>query len=455
MELVQRTFTYTHFQNVNVNLSADTINYVLNIKQQSGFTSYDEATINYNDITNALYNKFPPNQFTTSPGDSLSAYTIVTCVEPHQIMIGEYILLKPLFGDDNLLGLNLVNDVGDRLGANPDFNVLIYKPYTATTIGLVITQINEVLSFFKGFNIQPTYDSINTYFPFVETYFNSPDVKSVSSVGVGDFIRVTPRRLFNELGFEVTNESGGTENTVINLPIYLTQTLENIGLYELPYSSVTDTKSCDVLSMPDSYYKKYNITTMPDIISGPSNTFTYILIDGITANTYSDFYEPFATFVSGTTSEKSLKVRKYAGDGIRYGYQLPSLIPNTFKYTLQRNTTINVNDGYIEYSSTSPLSASTRSQFRYNSWGRSPQNAITGNDTRMFVSMVHDELNDQLILEPKIKNDVFIDRGVFSPFERVYKLGYMRSLEDITSFERGEFNVVEGTPIERQYLTNG
>jgi hypothetical protein len=267
-------------------------------------------------------------------------------------------------------------------------------------------------------------------------------------------MKTTPRRLFNEVGFDITNSSGGTDNAFINLPIYLSETIQNVGLYELPYSSSTDNKDCVVLSMPDSYYKKYNINSNPTIISELPNNFSYVLIDGITANTYSDFYEISPTTIIGTTSEKSFKVKKYSSDGIRYGYQLSST-PNTFTYTLQRNKVVNVNDGYIEYTSNRPLNTSNISSFKYNSWGRSPQNNNTGNDTRMFVSMVHNEFNDQLILEPKIKNDVFIDRGVFSPFERVYKFGYMKSLEDIISFERGEFNVVEGTPLDRSYLING
>lgn len=454
MELIQRTFSYTHFQNVSIDLSNDNSNYVLSLKSLSGFTSYDDTAFDYDGITSALYNQFPPNQFSTAPGGSLSAYTVVTCVEPHSITIGEYILLKPLFGDNNLYGLNVVNDVGDVLGATPDHNVWIHKPYSGQTTGLAVVQINEVLAFFKGFNIQPTYETINVYFPQIESYLDSPDVKSFINVGVGEFIRTTPRRLFNELGFIVTNFSGGTDDVYINLPIYLTQTMQNIGLYELPYSASTDNREINISPMPQSYYNEYSITNQPTLISGLSNNFSYILTDGITANTYSDFYETSSSTLSGMTSDKSIKVRKYATDGIRYGYQLPST-PNSFKFTLSRNTVPNVNDGYIEFTTNSPLSAATRSSFKYDSWGRSPQNDIVGDVIRPFVSMVHDEFNNQLVLEPKIKNDVFIDRGVFSPFERVYKFGYMRSLEDITSFERGEFNVVVGVPLERSYLING
>jgi hypothetical protein len=79
---------------------------------------------------------------------------------------------------------------------------------------------------------------------------------------------------------------------------------------------------------------------------------------------------------------------------------------------------------------------------------------MIGNTGRTFTSLVHDEFNDGLVLEAKIKNDVFIDRGVFSPFERVYKLGYLRTIDDIVSFERGEFNVVKDIPISTSYLNN-
>jgi hypothetical protein len=452
MELVSRIFSYTNFQYVSTDLSKDTSAYVLKLKTLSGFTSYDATNFDYNGITSALYSQFPPNQFTTSP-DGLSGYTIVNFIEPHDISIGEYILLKPLFGDDNLLGLNVVTDVGDILGGDADNNVWVSKPYTAYTGGLAITQINEVLAFFKGFNIQPTYESINTYLDYIDAYLGSPDVNSFLNVGVGEYIRNTPRRLFNEVGYILTNITGGTEDAQINLPIYLTQTMQNIGVYELPYSSATDDNNCMVLPMPESYYRRYSITERPVIISAPANNFTYILTDGITANTYSDFYELSPSQVSGYTSDKSIRVRKYVGDEIRNGYQLPSA-PGSLTYTLTRNTVAGVNDGYVEYTTNRPMSAATRSFFSVNSWGRSPQNDNVGNVVRPFVSMVHDEINDKLVLEPKIKNDVFIDRGVFSPFERVFKLGYMRSLEDITSFERGEFNVVKGTPLDRSYLLN-
>ena len=456
MELVQRTFTYTHFQNVSTNLGTDNVNYVLQLKSLSGFTSYDETSFDYNGITSALYNKFPPNQFSTSPGGSLSAYTLVTIVNPHTINIGEYILLKPLFGDSSLLGMNTVDDIGDELGANPDYNLWIHKPYIGPTTGLAVVQINEVLAFFKGFDIQPTYDSINTYWDYIDSYINnSPDVDSFVNIGVSDYISTTPRRLFNELGFIILNSTGGTDNTVINLPIYLTQTIQNIGLYDLPYSSATDTSDITVLPMPNNYYLEYGITSnQPVAFPTPPNSFTYILTDGITANTYSDFYESSASIITGYTSDKSIKVRKYATEGIRHGYQLPST-PNSYTFTLFRNTIPNVNDGYIEYTTNGTLSGATRSLMKIASWGRSPINNISGNDARPFVSMVHEEFNDGLVLEPKLKNEVFIDRGVFSPFEKVYKLGYIKSLEDMVSFERGEFNVVQGTPLERIYLTNG
>lgn len=453
MELIQHRFSYSDFGYVNNNLTGNSVNYILSIKNSSGFTSYDETTFDYNGITNALYNKFPPNQFSTSPGDTLSGYTIVNVVEPHNINIGGYVLLKPLFGDDNLLGLNYVDDIGDALGGNPDHNLWIHKPYTAHTSGLAVIQINEVLSFFKGFNIQPTYTSINTYFNLVESYLDSPDVNTFRNVGIGEYIRNTPRRLFNELGFEITY-TGGSNTAFINLPVYLTQTIQNIGLYDLPYSSTTDNNTIDINSVPNSYYRKYNILREPSIVVESNNNFTYIFADGITANTYSDFFEVTSSTISGVTSDKSLKVSRYGIDGIRYGYQLPS-DSSIFRYTLTRNTTPNINDGYIEYTTIRPLSASTTSTFKYNTWGRSPQNNNVGNINRTFVNLVHDEFNDQLILEPKIKNSVFIDRGIFSPFERVYKLGDLKSIEDITSFERGEFNVVSGLPLERIYLTNG
>ena len=454
MELVSRIFTYTHFQYSSIDLSQSSATYLMRLKAQSGFTSYDETTFNYDEITNTLYNQFPPNQFNTST-DNLSAYTIVTLVEPHSINVGEYILLKPLFGDDNLLGLNLVTNVGGALGGNPDHNVWLSKPYSASTMGLAITQINQVLAFFKGFNIQPTYDSITACMPLVESYLGSPDVNSFRNVGVGEYVSLAPRRVFNELGFVVTNPTGGTEDAQINLPIYLTQTFQNIGLYELPYTSVTDTNYCYVSAMPEAYYRKFMRKSRPPVqLNEPPNSFTYILTDGVTANTYSDFYETTSNLISGFTSDKSIKVRKYVGDGIRRGYDLPSG-PTSLTYTLKRNAVSGINDGYVEYTTNTPLSASTTASFRFNSWGRSPQNNIVGNVTRPFISLVHDELNDKLVLEYKITNDVFIDRGVFSPFERVYKLGDMRSIEDIVSFERGEFNVVNGVSLENQYLING
>ena len=113
MELVQRSFSYTHFQYTNVNLSGDNVNYVVQSKSTYGFGSYNETTFDYNGITNALYSYFPPNQFSTSNEGILSAYTIVNLASAHTITLGEYILLKPLFGDPNLLGLNVITAVGD------------------------------------------------------------------------------------------------------------------------------------------------------------------------------------------------------------------------------------------------------------------------------------------------------------------------------------------------------
>lgn len=452
MELVSKIFSYSQFQCVtgDTNNSAD---YVLSFKNPTGYTDYNESTMNFTQITNALYNKFPPNQFSTSP-DATSAFTIVTMVEQHNINIGDYVLLKPFYGDNFIYGLNKVIDVGNEFGGNPSKTVWLKTPYTAHTAGLAITQINEVLSFFKGFNIQATYNSINQFFyPFIENYLDSPDVKSFKNVTIGDYVSTTPRRVFNDLGFMLIT-SGGTTGSSINVPIYLAQTLDNIGLYNLPFSSATDTTIPMVLPMPDIYYVKYGVNLPGDPISQPPNTFNYVLIDGITANTYSDFYETSPDHISGTTSEKSLKVRKYFGDGIRYGYYLGST-PTSYRYTLERNLVNGINDGYIEYTSSRPLSASTRSYFSYNTWGRSPNNGATPNTGQTFCALVQDSFNLGQILESKIKNDVFIDRGVFSPFERVYKLGILRSIDDIESFEKGDFNVIKDIPLSSMYLANG
>jgi hypothetical protein len=261
MEFVSRTFSYSQFQYASGNTATNSIDYILNLKRLSGFTSYNESLFNYSDIGGALYSQFTPNPFITSPNVT-SGFTIVTLSQPHTIAVGEYILLKPQTGDQTLLGLNKVIDVGNESGGNPDYNVWIRSSYTAHTTGIAITQINEVLSFFKGFNIQPTYNSINTYIDFIENYLESPDVKSFIDTGVNEFYTITPRRLFNDFGYTIYNFTGGTEDAQINLPIYLTQTIKNIGLYELPYSAITDTKSCDVLSIPDSYYLKYGVNKL-------------------------------------------------------------------------------------------------------------------------------------------------------------------------------------------------
>jgi hypothetical protein len=450
MEFLNKIFSYSHFQYTTGDTSSNSVEYILSF---TGYTGYDESTMNFTQITNALYSKFPPNQFTTSP-DATSGFTIITTVESHNVNIGDNILLKPFYGDVFLYGLNKVIDVGNEYGGNPSKTIWLNTPYTAYTAGLAINKISEVLSFFKGFDIQPTYDSINQFFyPFIENYLDSPDVDVYKNIDIGQYIDVTPRRVFNDLGYTLIT-SGGTTGSTINVPIYLTQTLDNIGLYSFPFSSSTDTTIPNVLPIPDIYYIKYGINYPGNPVMETPNTFPWILIDGITANTYSDFYETSPDQITGYTSEKSSKVRKYIGDGIRSGYYL-GVTPTTYRYTLERNVVNGINDGYIEYTSLRPLSASTRSYFNYSSWGRSPDNGIIPNTGQIFCALVHDSFNLGQILETKIKNDVFIDRGVFSPFERVYKLGFLRTIDDIESFEKGDFNVIKDIPLSSMYLANG
>lgn len=452
MEFLNKTLSYSQFQYLSADTATNSVSYVIGLKTLSGFTSYNEDLFNYTDIAAALYGKFTYNSFTTSP-NLTSGYTIVNLVEPHSIAVGEYILLNTQTGDSTLTGLNKVIDVGNANGANPDNNVWIKKGYSGLTTGVAIEQINEVLGFFKGFNIQPTYDSVNTYITFIENYLISPDVKSFINVGVNEFYSITPRRLFNDFGYKFYNSTGGTQDAQINIPILLTQTIKNIGLYELPYSAITDTKDCNVLEVPDFYYSKYGYTKTTVTYPSGTNSLPYIMIDGITANTYSDLYDIAPHQVSGTTTDQSLRVRKYSTDGIRSSY-LISATPTTFTYTLNKNAINGINAGYIEFTSTRPLISSTKSTFNFNSAGRSQYDYMVGNTGRTFTSLVHDEINDGLVLEIKIKNDVFIDKGVFSPFEKVYKLGYLRTIEDITSFERGEFNVVKDLLLSTNYIMN-
>jgi len=465
MDFIKRTISYNQFEYVDVNLSAETINYLIDdYYSYFGFEipRYDESTLNYVEIGNALLPYFTLNQFNTTSGITQD-YTIVTTTEPHGLTTDDRALLYPLFGQSDIISATTILYLGGSYGDNPTTKFILQHPYYIPTNGIFLTNFDQILAFFKGFNLQPTQNTITKYFDLLDKYLNSVDVADVDDIGIGEYYDNTPRGVFNELGFKVIT-SGGTSGATINIPIYLNQTIENLGVYNNVYSAITDNKDIiinDIRTIdPNIDVRNENIfiVTGTTIFSpNTPNTFQFRIWDGVTGNTINDFFDT-NTNITGITTNMSARVLKYFGDDIRYSYKLSETLFDV-THTINRNTVPGINDGWIEYRTLRPLRNSNISYLSFTSYGLSPENVnVDVNSSRVKqLAVIFDEFKEGMAETPKIINDLFIDKGVFSVFEKVEKFGDIRTLDDFESYENGVFNVSNDEPKVSKYIikTNG
>lgn len=464
MEIIKRTISFSQFEYADVNLSGDTITTFGSQIPLDQLLYYDESTLNYVELANTLYSRFPLIQFNTFSGLTQDFTTVVT-TERHELKVGDRVLLYPLFGQMDIISATTVTYLGDSFGSNPDYSFIMTHPFNISSNGLLLKNLDYILSFFKGFNLQPTTYNINYLFPYLERYLNdSPDLIDVDDTSIGEFYRNTPRNLFNDLGY-VLLTSGGTSGATFNIPIYLTQTIDNLGLYTNTYSGITDNKDIlvnDILLFDpnlDTRNQDLFIVTGTTIFSpNISNNFPFRIWDGITGNTINDFYD-IGVVITGMTTNMSKRVVKYVGDDVRYQYKLSDTLTD-ITYTINPNLIPGINNNsWVEYTTPRPVRDSNTSYLSYTSYGLSPNNVnIDFNTGRTKdLSIVFDEFKMGMVQEPKITNDLFIDKGVFSVFEKIERFSDMLTLDDLESYENGGFNLVNDQPKVNRYIikTNG
>ena len=467
MEVIRKRLSYYDFSWVTTSYTGDTLFELQQIVNNFGLSEWNEAAINYPSFVTGFLTAFPDNfiPFATSSGFSANVTVVTTAPDDHGLVPQERVAMYFTAGQTNATGVYTVTVLGNQLGGNPTDNFLLVTPFTTASQGYLCNLTDEALSFFKGFNVQPTAQAINVLQPYVERYFTSPDLKSLASTAIGEFFSFTPRRVFNELEFvfqapatysssTIPTQWGYLSGTtisitgtpVVNLTVFLTQSIENLGIYENFYTGDTDTRFVNILADGSPL--------APAV--GTTNNLPYYFNDGLNHWGYAytgvtDFYETLYSWITGTTEDKSFLISSYKdltadqkGDAIPK-YKL-ALSPDKLTYTLERNTVIGVNaDNKVEYTTSRPITQSSTSTFKVKSHGLHPLNGNVYTTTGLTAAsaVLYKDANEGLVQRPNYVKDVFIDRGVFSVFENQYKIPLIKTLEDLESFENGEFNVIK------------
>ena len=159
---------------------------------------------------------------------------------------------------------------------------------------------------------------------------------------------------------------------------------------------------------------------------------------GVTGTTLSPLI-PY--IVTGFSSSRLIELKKYVVtsnildqyfqstspliDGVN---PILSQVPNKFVYYL----------GGITYDETVDESGSTTT-FTFNGEGHQSANFIN-------KPIYKDPNKENIIQNPKIESDVFIDREEISAFDKNYKLEYIENLVDLETFAAGSyFNIINNT----------
>lgn len=144
--------------------------------------------------------------------------------------------------------------------------------------------------------------------------------------------------------------------------------------------------------------------------------------------------------VTGNCSSRINEIRKYTQTNKFSEKYLISINPNINGVDLQQSNPSHIVyyiDG-IQYTDIINSSGTTTS-FRFESLGY---------DSPDFFSsqVIKIPEKENLVNNPKIENDVFIERQEISVFNNNYKLEYIKNLSELNSFAAGSFyNIVVNT----------
>lgn len=188
----------------------------------------------------------------------------------------------------------------------------------------------------------------------------------------------------------------------------------------------------------------------------PQNVAIFDLDTRLTGKQTSDYYT-YGTVITATTESRIEEVKSYDNNqpyrlnfdtesetylnfsgGTVSGVNRITRIgePMTYVFDADKNDTnigtINQNNGFVfnDFSGTNQTTISYIGQ----GW----------NQTNITLSAItKEEYLFGIISKPEVKNDVFIDRGITTVFEKHLKLSEIRTLDELQRYGRGYFNVTK------------
>lgn len=146
--------------------------------------------------------------------------------------------------------------------------------------------------------------------------------------------------------------------------------------------------------------------------------------------------------VSGISTSRLSELRKYTISNDLYKKYVTGGTLNSDGIVTSASTSNNIKYyiGGIEYVDVLTGVTSGTTYIIYNPQGSSdPDNFIN-------VPYFKNPNKDNIILNPKVNNDVFINRQEISAFDQNYRLEFIKNLSDLTTFAGGNFfNIVSNT----------
>lgn len=238
----------------------------------------------------------------------------------------------------------------------------------------------------------------------------------------------------------------------IYLNVFLTQNIDDMGLF-------TDTVYVDEPVKYDlliDTYPTFNVPPPASVIFSASSSDPYTQyfarLSGQTAN---DFFAANG-IISGLTDDKLYTVTTYfSGTPLLVGFNLNSdpnyftgvnnIYPNLTVYTINAEVanilgtglhyyTYNFNrlvyNAYVDTYFSIPYT-----EIKYQSEGWNSNNTT-------LSAITKEEIYFGIVFPPKVENNVFIDRGTVSVFEKHSRLGSILTMEQLVEYGNGYYNLV-------------
>jgi len=225
---------------------------------------------------------------------------------------------------------------------------------------------------------------------------------------------------------------GEIDKSFIYLPIHFTQTFDNIGIFTNEEFIAAD---YIINSEPDVFLREAGVTL--------ENYFTFeeYLITGTTESqidavkTYSQT-NPYAVGLnlSDTPSLDFSGVLEISNSSIIY--VIGGAVDNSGAYVIGTGIiyeTFNFNR-VVKNPITGLYSEVPYTTFKFYNKGIRDYNTV-------LKAIIHEEKYLNVVFEPRINNEVLIDRGTVNVFERHFKFSEIDSVEQLMRYGQGFFNV--------------